>query len=416
MPSLVIPVAFDFTCPQVWIGWHQARRLSREYDAAFDWLPYQLWPEELAWPEIRPEMIPPGKPPIPTRFDLQLRLEGVPRPSPSIPKKQRTHFALEAVAFLKEHAPEAVNPFIGDLMEAFWLRGEPVADLELVMRYAPRIEGLREALVEQTYKNRVVHFDVEAYKTGVWNVPTFMIGSERFAEQPYEVLAAAIERELGLKLTLYRGLEVRVHRDRPYSYIDMVTTIDGKILSGERDEDVVDLGSPFDHRVMQTLEAQADAVLVGAGTLRASKPSWSPLAAKRFVISSQGDFDFSHQFFSRDATVVTGNVTAANIPDRVRHLAQPGSKVDLPSLLKTMKHEGVEKLLILGGSNLNSQLLEADLVDELFLTITPKVKLGKDVPTYADGNALPREQMQIYDLVENHEVNGEIFLRYRRKF
>jgi hypothetical protein len=55
-------------------------------------------------------------------------------------------------------------------------------------------------------------------------------------------------------------------------------------------------------------------------------------------------------------------------------------------------------------------------VDELFLTITPKVKLGKDVPTYSDGNALPREQMQIYDLVENHEVNGEIFLRYRRKF
>ena len=64
---------------------------------------------------------------------------------------------------------------------------------------------------------------------------------------------------------------------------------------------------------------------------------------------------------------------------------------------------------------MNAQLLEANLVDELFVTIAPKVKLGRDVPTYADGNALSRENLQRYHLIENHAIGDEIFIRYRRE-
>jgi riboflavin biosynthesis pyrimidine reductase len=53
-------------------------------------------------------------------------------------------------------------------------------------------------------------------------------------------------------------------------------------------------------------------------------------------------------------------------------------------------------------------------VDELFLTIAPKVRLGRDVPTYAGGEALPREAIQRFSLVEHQAVGDEIFLRYRR--
>jgi riboflavin biosynthesis pyrimidine reductase len=70
---------------------------------------------------------------------------------------------------------------------------------------------------------------------------------------------------------------------------------------------------------------------------------------------------------------------------------------------------------VLGGSEINAQVLENNLVDELFMTLAPKIKLGRDVPTYADGNALPRHALQQYDLVEHHAVNNELFLRYRRK-
>jgi len=75
---------------------------------------------------------------------------------------------------------------------------------------------------------------------------------------------------------------------------------------------------------------------------------------------------------------------------------------------------GVRRLLVLGGSELNAQWLQNNLIDELFITIAPKVKLGRDVPTYADGVPLPRAQIQRYQVVECHVVNDEVFLRYRR--
>ena len=47
--------------------------------------------------------------------------------------------------------------------------------------------------------------------------------------------------------------------DRPFVYINMVTTIDGKTVLGERSESVAGLGSPFDQQVMDRLELAADA-------------------------------------------------------------------------------------------------------------------------------------------------------------
>ena len=75
---------------------------------------------------------------------------------------------------------------------------------------------------------------------------------------------------------------------------------------------------------------------------------------------------------------------------------------------------GIQRLLVLGGSELNAQLLAANLIDELFVTIAPKVRLGRDVPTYADGEPLSRGNLQQYSLVENHAIGNEIFIRYRR--
>ena len=70
---------------------------------------------------------------------------------------------------------------------------------------------------------------------------------------------------------------------------------------------------------------------------------------------------------------------------------------------------------MLGGSELNAQLLKADVVDELFLTVAPKIKLGRDVPTYAGGEPLPREAILDFDLLESHVLGDEVFLRYRRR-
>jgi riboflavin biosynthesis pyrimidine reductase len=189
--------------------------------------------------------------------------------------------------------------------------------------------------------------------------------------------------------------------NRPYVFINMAATIDGKILTGERDESVHDLGSAIDHELMRRIEKRADAVLIGAQTLRATPLKWNPQAPVRIVLSKSGDVP-------TDARFLTGGES---------HIAGPAGDLpftDLADLLHQLKEKGIERLLILGGSEVNAQFLHTGLVDELFLTLAPKIKLGRDVPTYADGQPLPRELVQNYDLVEHHVVRNEIFLRYRR--
>jgi len=196
----------------------------------------------------------------------------------------------------------------------------------------------------------------------------------------------------------------------------MVTTIDGKILSGGREDHVLDLGSKVDHILMKRIECSADAVLVGAQTLRASPAGWSPAPASRIVVSSSGDLPFDSKFLgSGDPYIATSEEASFPVPDIVTLLRSGIERVDFRRLFQTLRQDlGIKRLLVLGGSELNAQLLAANLVDELFVTIAPKVKLGRDVPTYADGDALPREHLQRYSLIEYHAIGDEIFIRYRR--
>ena len=197
--------------------------------------------------------------------------------------------------------------------------------------------------------------------------------------------------------------------DRPYVYVNMVTTIDGKIVTGTRDDDVMDLGSDVDHKAMANLDRASDACLIGGRTLRASPRSWRPRGRVSLVASASGDLPWDARYFEGESYVVAP--ASAEFDSPVPRL----DLTDWPTLMKTLREKGVERLYVLGGSDLNGQLLGADLVDELFLTVAPKIKLGTETPTYAGGEALPRNGLLDFDLVESHVVGDEVFLRYRRR-
>jgi len=188
--------------------------------------------------------------------------------------------------------------------------------------------------------------------------------------------------------------------DRPYVAINMVTTIDGKIITGDRAEHVMDLGSRHDHARMRQIEAAVDAVMIGAGTLRATPKLWYDARLIRVVVSSSGVVDRSCRFFT-------------DAPERAHVLdgSRPWSDV-----FRWMRHElGIERLLVEGGSELNASVLEEGWVDEMFLTVAPKVKLGRLTPTYAGGDPLPRDLIQSYELLSCEPIEDEVFLRYRRR-
>lgn len=197
---------------------------------------------------------------------------------------------------------------------------------------------------------------------------------------------------------------------RPYTLIDMVTTVDGRIVSGDRGEDVSDLGSKVDHAVMRALQDQVDGVLIGAGTLRATPTGWNPKTNFRVVVSKSGDVDTSHSFFSDGRAFVGLSDRVGTSREGVEFLSDSGPA----GLLERLAAMGCRSLLILGGSVVNGLFLEADLVDEIFVTVAPKIKLGHGLPTIAEGRAFPRHQLPAFNIVEHHRVADELFIRYRR--
>lgn len=423
---LVVPIAHDFTCNWCWIGFHQAERLKEEMGVEIEWRAFEMYPAELGFPPTPPKKIDAeDRPPTPSRFELAMKLEGMEPLAIEPPGLLSTRNAHLAVEFAKRLGLQ--DELVGRLYAAYWKHGLAIDDLQIIGLLAtgllPDVPALLDAVREGTGAERIVEFDQAAHSEGVFNLPTLWIGDTRYAEQPYDVLAAAIRREkyeAEPVPTFYRSLSFpEPPHDRPTILINMVATIDGKTVSGLREGHVMDLGSRVDHLVMRSIESACDAVMIGAGTLRATPGLWYDRRLIRLVVSATGELDYSNRFFTdapEKALVVTGQKGAKRVPEGILTIALGNGRADLREVVSEIRGKlGVKTLLVEGGSELNAQLLREDLVDELFLTVAPKVKLGRLVPTYAGGEPLPGRIMWDFELVEFHQVENEVFLRYRRK-
>ncbi|ARU42358.1 hypothetical protein CCB80_14850 [Armatimonadetes bacterium Uphvl-Ar1] len=199
--SMVIKVAHDYNCPWCWIGIKQMERLSEEFGVEFDLCGYELMPEELPWVDASPLPDPPAnKPKTPSRMDLAYAASGVEKPPQGVqPKKMRTHNALLATEYAKSVGVGMA--FARRLYEGYWLEGLVINEIEVLEELAqgivPDVDAFVQSVASQEFEAKIVKFDDDAYAAGVFNVPTFFIGGERYAEQPYAVLAEAIRAEQG---------------------------------------------------------------------------------------------------------------------------------------------------------------------------------------------------------------------------
>jgi predicted DsbA family dithiol-disulfide isomerase len=192
---MTIPVAHDFTCPWCWVGFHQAIRLREEFGVSFDWLGYELYPDEMPWPEPSPKKEePPDKPKIPTRMELMYAADDMEPPTALLPRQMRVRNALLAVEYAKDHG--SADQIVAALYRAYWEAGQNISDLEFLERLgnARGINGseMRKSIEERLHLDRLTPFDDGAYAKGVYNVPTFFIDGQRYAEQPYRVIRKAV--------------------------------------------------------------------------------------------------------------------------------------------------------------------------------------------------------------------------------
>jgi riboflavin biosynthesis pyrimidine reductase len=165
------------------------------------------------------------------------------------------------------------------------------------------------------------------------------------------------------------------------------------IPSLPRSNSLIAAGSDEDRFVMGLLRACSDCVLLGSGTLRASpRGIWTaekayPAAAEELaelgrpalaVLTASGLLDPEHPAFERGAIVLTTDGGARQLEGRLPAASEVVSLgeaplVDVRLAVEELRRRGCELILSEAGPHVFGSLLEAGLVDELFLTVSPLV-------------------------------------------
>ncbi|MBI2766592.1 MAG: dihydrofolate reductase family protein [Chloroflexi bacterium] len=228
-----------------------------------------------------------------------------------------------------------------------------------------------------------------------------------------------------------------VPQDRPIIMVNMVASLDGKVVVEGTEKG---LGSKVDQRLMRELRVNADLVLNGAGTLRASGTSarlgdeelealrvahGKPRLPTAVVLSRSGALPLDRTFFTAtdfDAIVYLSDAAPADNRRALLATSRPIVLVpdghELEVMLAHMRHElGAGVLLVEGGPDTNAHLFEADAVDHWFMTLGPVIVGGRDTKTAVEGaRAFTRDELRRFALVSAvpNEDTSEVYLHYRR--
>ncbi|GAA1276509.1 pyrimidine reductase family protein [Pseudonocardia aurantiaca] len=207
----------------------------------------------------------------------------------------------------------------------------------------------------------------------------------------------------------------------PYVRVNFVTSADGAASVDGRS---AGLGSAADRRVFLLLRELADVVLAGAGTVRTEdyrgarkvtrgRDTPPPIA----VVTGSADLDPTSRLFT-DTTTPPIVLTLDSAPQERRdRLAAAGADVvalerltpDL--LLAELASRGLHRVLCEGGPVLFGDLVAADAVDELCLTVAPLIAAGT-APRICDARpGTPPRPLELAGVLHD---DGNLLLRYRR--
>jgi 2,5-diamino-6-(ribosylamino)-4(3H)-pyrimidinone 5'-phosphate reductase len=220
---------------------------------------------------------------------------------------------------------------------------------------------------------------------------------------------------------------------RPLVTVNMACTVDGKITSASRE--YPRFTSPVDRDRMDRLRAEADALLVGAGTMRADNPKLHvrskrmreyrrslgrPDALLKVLVSASARLSPESRFLDDTDGGARILATVDRAPsERIAALAGRAEiwrlgveRVDLRALLEKLAERGVKRLLCEGGGELNWELARAGLIDELYVTVAPCLLGGRDAPTLLEGDGWKMARQCRLRLADLHRERDEIYCRY----
>jgi 2,5-diamino-6-(ribosylamino)-4(3H)-pyrimidinone 5'-phosphate reductase len=232
---------------------------------------------------------------------------------------------------------------------------------------------------------------------------------------------------------LYLDLALPEGQSRPYTVTNTAESVDGRTALAGSSQGI---GSATDRRLLRRVRAAAEAVLLGANTLQAEEVPFqfpadlmdnrlrhglphellvvlitagsTPLPLHRRLFAKPSPDVVPLVLTSRQAELALGQQLAGRAPV----LAVGETEVDLPAALRRLRQTyGVRRLVVEGGPRLNGALLAAELVDEVFLTLAPRL-LGGTSPGAVAGELAESRQRPLA-LLSALAYRGELFLRYR---
>ena len=208
---------------------------------------------------------------------------------------------------------------------------------------------------------------------------------------------------------------------RPKVLCNMAPSLDGKIAPAHRVGPFVMSRGTEDAKRMHALRSRADAVIIGAGNLSADDPDLMP-SRLRVVVTRAGErvrpaakmFDGA---LGGEAVVAHAASMSASVRSALREratLVELGDHdVDISRLLGWLAGErGCRVVVCEGGGVLNARFLAARAIDELYLTIVPRVLGGSDTPTIVAGDGFEAGTLPDARLAHVDRVGDELFLVY----
>ena len=218
---------------------------------------------------------------------------------------------------------------------------------------------------------------------------------------------------------------------RPYTIMSCAVSLDGCLDDGSPERLI--LSGPEDLDEVDELRARADAILVGAGTIRADNPrllvrdparvtarerAGRPPHPLRVTVTATGDLDPAAQFFSGPGTPLVYAASAA-VPVAERNLGgaavviDAGAEPSLTAILTDLHSERmVATLLAEPGAVMARDLLAGNLADELRLAIAPFFVGDKTAPRFAIPAHYPQNPDAPMTLEDVRRLGDLVILRY----
>lgn len=208
--------------------------------------------------------------------------------------------------------------------------------------------------------------------------------------------------------------------------VNMVASVDGHTAWGGRSGAI--RGGPADRELFHALRANADAILVGTGTLRAERYGawirdervWAlrraagleqpPVGA---TLTRRGDVPWDIPLFSAstDRVIVYSGSPVAIPPEVTAQVEVVVLGTPEPAaMVADLRARGLRSILCEGGPTLNAGLLEASAVDELHLTVAPQLVGGESALTLIHGMVGSDVGLALADLYVHEQT---LLLRYR---